>query len=440
MIKLTFHHKLECLPNISENILPVQLYGLGDRKRGISYVGNPILESIRRLGIKLSDTVMDLMTIAMAVTAADTFVLRKNSANGWTRQLYIDLPLCAPEIWKIHQTKLENLLHFLSGDLWKFNFLSKGLSPQEPYQSRNKIEKLRIENCNCVSLFSGGLDSAIGAIDLLNQNYIPLLVSHAYKGDAKHQQMILQHYINNGFEGKFSSFGLNADPHLGFGSGETEISMRTRSFNFITFAVVAAHALHKNSKINNFDIFIPENGFISLNVPLTPRRIGTLSTRTTHPYFIHNLQQLFYDVGIFFNLKNPYQFKTKGQMVQECFERGILKDIVKYTVSCSHWKRKNKQCGFCIPCIIRRAALHAGKISSDSEYIHEDLAGILNHKDKRDDLLALMQAIHIKNNNPIQNLIFSHGLLPEKYFPDFERVYMNGLTEVENFLRYKYIL
>ena len=41
------------------------------------------------------------------------------------------------------------------------------------------------------------------------------------------------------------------------------------------------------------DIYVPENGFISINTPLTRRRIGSLSTRTTHPYFINSLQLIF---------------------------------------------------------------------------------------------------------------------------------------------------
>lgn len=57
--------------------------------------------------------------------------------------------------------------------------------------------------------FSGGLDSAIGAIDLMEKGRAPLLVSHAYKGDKTYQDKIAL-----AFKGRYSRFEVNADPHL----------------------------------------------------------------------------------------------------------------------------------------------------------------------------------------------------------------------------------
>ena len=66
------------------------------------------------------------------------------------------------------------------------------------------------------------------------------------------------------------------------------------------------------------ELLIPENGFISLNIPLTPLRVGTFSTRTTHPLFISQMQDILDALGINVRLSNPYQFKTKGEMLHEC--------------------------------------------------------------------------------------------------------------------------
>lgn len=141
---------------------------------------------------------------------------------------------------------------------------------------------------------------------------------------------------------------------------QRDITMRTRSLNFLAFAAVGADAVMKANNKNNISIYVPENGFISLNAPLTNRRIGSLSTRTTHPYFIEMIQSIFDNVGFKMKFTNPYQFKTKGQMVSECKDKNILADIVDSTVSCSHWKRKHQQCGYCVPCMIRRASLLRG--------------------------------------------------------------------------------
>jgi hypothetical protein len=69
--------------------------------------------------------------------------------------------------------------------------------------------------------------------------------------------------------------------------------MRTRSLNFLAFAAVGADAVMKANNKNNISIYVPENGFISLNAPLTNRRIGSLSTRTINPYFIEMVQTIF---------------------------------------------------------------------------------------------------------------------------------------------------
>ncbi|MBR7552326.1 hypothetical protein KC220_27670, partial [Mycobacterium tuberculosis] len=75
------------------------------------------------------------------------------------------------------------------------------------------------------------------------------------------------------------------------------------------------------------------------NPPLTARRIGSLSTRTTHPYFLGRLNELFINIGLPVKLLNPYQFKTKGEMIAECQNQTLLQKVAANTVSCGKWKR-----------------------------------------------------------------------------------------------------
>lgn len=300
MTQLVFHHEHRLLPRASENLLPVQLYGLSGQGRGdISIIGNPAIDRIKRLGVKIPAQVMDFLSIALAVTAADTFVQRESSEDGWTRQLSLRLPLHEPSRWIALKKELESALHFLSGDIWDFEFCNGGYAPPEPYSQHSRFHLIKLKELDCVSLFSGGLDSAIGAIDLLTVGRAPLLVSHAYKGDKARQDQIAER-----LNGRYSRFEINADPHLY--QGVTDITMRTRSLNFLAFAAMGACAVQEVSQQKKVDLFVPENGFISLNAPLTPRRIGTLSTRTTHPYFISSIQQLFDAVGIPCQIINPY--------------------------------------------------------------------------------------------------------------------------------------
>jgi len=429
MTQLIFHHDYRQLPLANNNLLPIQLYGLGTKDRDdISVIGNPAIDRIRRLGVQIPSCVMDFLSIALAVTAADTFVQRESSEDGWTRQFSLRLPLHEPSCWIDLKKELEHALHFLSGDIWDFEFCNDGYEPPTPYGQDSRFHLIKLKGLDCVSLFSGGLDSTIGAINLLTAGRAPLLVSHAYKGDKSHQDQIAEK-----LNGRYSRFEINADPHLYQGS--TDITMRTRSLNFLAFAAVGASAIQTVTHQEKVDLFIPENGFISLNAPLTSRRIGSLSTRTTHPYFIASIQKIFDVVGIPCQIINPYQFKTKGQMVSECLNKQLLSDTVESTVSCSHWKRTNQQCGVCVPCIIRRASLYAGGISKDSEYTFQSLAKVMNEIDRRDDLIALRVAIAQKLTLKTGAWITKSGPLPAATFNNFKQVFMDGLNEVESYLQ-----
>ncbi len=428
MTQLVFHHNHRQLPSADDNVLPVQLYGISGQGRGdISVIGNPVIDRIRRLGVQIPTQVMDFLSIALAVTAADTFVQRESSEDGWTRQFSLQLPLHEPARWIALKKELESALHFLSGDIWDFEFCDGGYAPPEPYSQHSRFHLIKLKELDCVSLFSGGLDSAIGAIDLLTVGRSPLLVSHAYKGDKSRQDQIAKR-----LNGRYSRFEINADPHLY--QGTTDITMRTRSLNFLAFAAVGACAVQEVSQQEKIDLFVPENGFISLNAPLTPRRIGALSTRTTHPHFITSIQKLFDAVGIPCQIINPYQFKTKGQMASQCLNKQLLSEVVESTVSCSHWKRTDQQCGVCVPCIIRRASLHAGGISRDADYTFRSLAKVMNEIDRRDDLIALRIAIAQKSTLKIGTWIAKSGPLPEVAFNNFKQVFMDGLNEVEKYL------
>ncbi|WP_162426095.1 adenine nucleotide alpha hydrolase family protein [Pontibacter pudoricolor] len=124
-------------------------------------------------------------------------------------------------------------------------------------------------------------------------------------------------------------------------------------------------------------LYIPENGFITLNLPLTPLRIGAYSTRTTHPYYLKLMQRLFNAVGINIDVINPFEFKTKGEMLLECGNPAFVAGVD--TMSCSRPSTRNaniegagrRHCGRCVPCIIRRAALKKANQPDDNNQLLE---------------------------------------------------------------------
>ena len=64
-------------------------------------------------------------------------------------------------------------------------------------------------------------------------------------------------------------------------------------------------------------------------------RLGSLSTRTTHPYFMGMLQSLLSKLDINISLVNPFQMQTKGEMMRTCKDLDFLNAHYQDTLSCS---------------------------------------------------------------------------------------------------------
>lgn len=414
----------------------VRLFGT-TKIDGTAHIGNTVADQVQRLSANTSTVAFDFLAIALAVTAADSFTPReKNAQNGWARSFELNIPLAKPAVWKSVQIKLEKLLNFLSGDNWTLTFRDGGRNCPAAVQTSKK-RNANLAGVNCVSLFSGGLDSWIGVNELLHNGKTPILISHAYTGDKGYQDRLFKTFIQ-----RAERFAVNASPMRRFKGNDT--TMRTRSFNFIAFAAVAAEAIAQlNSSKNLIPVYVPENGFIALNAPLTSRRVGSLSTRTTHPHYLQQIQEIFDLVGIRAQIHNPYRHATKGEMLKSFGLSAQNIATAMGTVSCGKWKRKNKQCGHCVPCIIRRAAFFAAGINDTTDYNYS-LAQVMNSSNihLKDDLMSMARAVQKKSDAELKILALSSGSLPLK---PSERsgwfdVHKKGLYEVADYLRSEKII
>ena len=320
------------------------------------------LTDLRVLGLTPSEIAADLLIVAAHVHVADTRIARATeSQDGWTREIRLVIPVSDPECWERANQILVRALQFLTGDRWSLGFRKrpKGyeslVTPAPP--------SLLPPPFDGVSLFSGGLDSLIGAIDTLEAGDCPLLVSHAGEGAVSKSQ-------DHCFDGLKAAYPKATFERvrvwMSFKGGivdsvESEDTTRGRSFLFFSLAAVSGAALRRD-----FLLKVPENGLIALNVPLDPLRLGALSTRTTHPFYLARWNELLQVLGIAGRLENPYWDKTKGEMVSGCGNSRVLRRLMPGSLSCSspskgRWKKQAQgHCGYCYPCLIRRAAL--GKI------------------------------------------------------------------------------
>lgn len=320
------------------------------------------LDDLARLGAHPSEMGVDMLVLAAHVHAADTRVSRDSeSQDGWTRELRLIVPVSDPDRWTASAPIFVRMLNFLTGDRWSLGFRARPrrFAALAPIPSGRLIDS----SFNELALFSGGLDSLIGAIDALEAGRTPLLISHAGEGATSDTQKIIfaalkAKYSSNSFQRLRLWMAFPNGLVRGCGSEDTT---RGRSFLFFALGVFAGSGLNCT-----FTLKVPENGLIAVNVPLDPLRLGSLSTRTTHPFYIARWNDALKALGIVGRIENPYWDKTKGEMMAMCANKALLKQLSPKTLSCAsptkgRWHGFGTQhCGYCLPCLIRRAAILRG--------------------------------------------------------------------------------
>lgn len=404
--------------------LPAQLaaderaftYFKSARREGVGTIASGWHGSLKRRKFRPSPAAWDFVQFCLAVCSADLCAMRNTSADGWTRTIQLSVGLHEPLCWEPWKIELEQLLKVLTGDYWSLIFTDAGAPPPQG--------KEEIKDQDCVSLLSGGLDSFIGGVDLVAQGRRPLFVSQLAHEDSDRQR-------------KYAAMLGGPDSHLqwshGIGfKGVREPSTRGRSLAFYAFAVLAATKLG----VARPTIYIPENGFICVNPPLVPGRVSSLSTRTTHPLFISKLQKILDGVGVSVQLKLPYRFKTKGEMMKECLDQSLLKDWASDTTSCGRFRTYNRtHCGRCVPCMIRRAAFNAWAPGSDqTTYVHRSLVGS-DKSSGPDDPMAVALAVLTTKSKGLDRFLgatLAFASVDER--PEYRSVLGRGMNELEALL------
>jgi hypothetical protein len=317
---------------------------------------------LTRLGIYPTEIGLDVLVLAAHVHAADTRISRDSeSQDGWTREIRLVVPVSDPERWSGASPTFARMLNFLTGDRWSLGFRAR------PHRFAKLVPPRRrglfAAPFDELALFSGGLDSLIGAIDALEAGRNPLFISHAGEGATSDAQSTIFDALTNHYRGRALGrlrLWMTFPEGLVRGSA-AENTTRGRSFLFFALGVFAGTSLG-----SPFRLRVPENGLIAVNVPLDPLRLGGLSTRTTHPFYIARWNEALRTLQLDGRIDNPYWDKTKGEMVAECSNAALLRQLVPSSISCAsptkgRWHGLSTQhCGYCLPCLIRRAALVAG--------------------------------------------------------------------------------
>jgi 7-cyano-7-deazaguanine synthase in queuosine biosynthesis len=269
------------------------------------------------------------------------------------------VPVSDPARWEPFRVRLEQAFGRLTYDRLELHFHPRKTQVAAPRQRRQAFEEVEM-----VVLLSGGLDSFVGAVQLLQSSSSALFLSHAGAGVTRTAQKALQPgLIAVAPTSQFAAFTAQRGP----GFGDREGSERSRTILFLACAGLVATALGVP------DIYLSENGVMAVHLPLTEARVGSLSTRTAAPAFVDEFARLITDaLGVPVEISNPLVRHTKPDVVKLATDLSCA-DQLPLTVSCWSIGHTRRHCGFCAPCMMRRISceIHG---APDVTYDHDVFA------------------------------------------------------------------
>ncbi len=304
----------------------------------------------------LSPMEADWLRVALALYMADRFSLRRPTGDQgptfWRRSIHVILPVVDVAHWRKALPEMLAALNFLTEDTWDIDFVPRSYRLEDEEQ---KMEPIPRNPVGWVSLFSGGLDSAAGAIHHLSQTETRgLLVSGNTHNRLKVGQ---EHFINTlrtRFPQRFDWLAAYYGLPIKLDEEGMESSQRCRAWIHVAMGLLATHLVGLDR------LYVFENGIGAFNLPCDSSQFGSQGSRAMHPLFLHQIGAVASELlGHKLDIKNPCLFATKGEMVSKCAVQS-LSPILAETFSCENFPNRHSsedQCGVCPSCLVRKAAL-----------------------------------------------------------------------------------
>ncbi len=317
---------------------------------------------------QINRRLLDLIAIAAYVYTGDQAVSRDSPRDSygvcWRRHLHYRIEVSDLAFWTqpIIRRLLAELLGFLSDDFYHFEFFP---SRELCWQPKIEICKMFYPEFDDVVLFSGGLDSLAGAVEYgIGMNRRLLMVKHDSnpKNREAHLNLATDLISRMPRDGHFVPVKVNKDKEI-----RAESIQRTRSFLFGCLAIPMAAAFEKDR------LLFFENGMVSINLPVLTQVVGGRASRTTHPKVLRLMGHLFSHVlERPFRVENPFQFKTKTEIVETIAQHGC-QEFVQRTTSCAKPRLASEvhpHCGVCSQCIDRQFAILAAQQAHSEDWSH----------------------------------------------------------------------
>jgi 7-cyano-7-deazaguanine synthase in queuosine biosynthesis len=295
----------------------------------------------------------DLVRIAGYAYAADQMLARGGPVDvhrrGWRRRLALCVPVSDPAFWTepAQGGALREALGFLTDDEWDFAF--DRAAPEVSQLPLDLPALPTVESPDAIVLLSGGTDSLCALVAHVAAGGRPLVVSHRSAPQLDRWQRDLLQAVR----AKFPSWRF---PQLSFWvqrrhGDAANSAQRSRAFLFAALGAAVA------GQIGIRSVLLPDNGYVSLNPPISGQLMGALASRSTHPKFLRLFNRLV--DGAFLNtvqVRNPLADVTRAEALGVLEPNGCA-ELLAGTHSCgNHRGRTNAvpHCGGCSQCVDRR--------------------------------------------------------------------------------------
>lgn len=292
----------------------------------------------------------DIVNVMLSVFDGDIST-GGNPSNKSPRIISVTAKVYDIEKWNQSKKKLVELLNWVSGDIFTIFFeKNEELFDTFPLEIPSSQKQ-------CITLFSGGLDSLSGAYYNFSNDISSDYVGYVNKPEEGTRQIKLQSFYRK----VFAARGSEIDVRNKYQKSKTFYFQSTRSLLYLSLAI--SRAISNSTK----EIRMYENGILSLNP-----EFGRYTTKTTHPKTVYLYNQLLFSLDYDIRILNKFEYQTKGEIIDNMdFE---FKSQIRNTFTCGR-SRAGKdynhtgQCGTCIPCVLRKISLAAyDNESFDTDY------------------------------------------------------------------------
>lgn len=305
--------------------------------------------------------VFDMLVVAAAVEFCDR--LQRRPAIGWSRDIYLEIPVHDKAHWESQNVKaaLLSTLSFLTGDRWNIAFVNRKVAETSRTQSSLALPS----GAKAIVPFSDGMDSrAVAALSAIQ--FGPSVI-RVRLGSKKHDQPRndgrLQPFTNIPYKVKSSERRF------------AESSNRSRGFKFSMIAGIAAHLADVDT------IIVPESGQGALGPALIPV-VQAYPDYRNHPRFTERMEKFLAALlGHHVSYTFPRLWFTKGETLKAFVAESADHDDCGDTISCWQQNRHvpveghKRQCGICAACMLRRLSVHAAGLTEPADrYVWENLS------------------------------------------------------------------